>query len=55
METGSMLFVGFYSNINIAGQWGYLLHFRGVISFPRFLMGFSVKSNGFGDHLMGFQ
>ena len=26
----------FYSNINIAGQYGYILHLRGVISFPRF-------------------
>ena len=45
----------FYNNIKIAGQWGYLLYLRGVISFLCFLMMFSVKSNVAGDNLMGFQ
>ena len=49
METGPMLFVLFYNNIKIAGQWGYLL--GGGISFLRFT---DVKSNGFGDWI-GFQ
>ena len=35
MESGSLLFVEFYNNIKTAGQWGYLLYLRGVISFPR--------------------
>ena len=63
METGFMLFsVFFYSNIKIAGQWGYLLHLRKVISFPRFSDGvFSKIQWGWGppDEVsvkrMGFQ
>ena len=39
METGPMLFVDFFNNIKIAGQWGYLL----FLSFPRFSDGFFSK------------
>ena len=52
----------FYNAIKIAGQWGYLLYLRGVISIPRFSDGvFSKIHWGWGPldgvsvKWMGFQ
>ena len=56
METGPMLFVDFLQQHKHSRSVGLSpVSQRGLSVFLCFLMGFSVKSNGVGDHWMGFQ